>query len=60
MRLSIKARQQQEFEATIKLIIALLLSLLGIRANWELEDKKSGKPYYQLRSIAETELITKQ
>ncbi|MEQ6571002.1 relaxase/mobilization nuclease domain-containing protein [Pseudomonas aeruginosa] len=50
LRLSVKARQQQELEATIKLIIALLLSLLGIRANWEIEDKKPGESYYQLRS----------
>ncbi|MBC7213293.1 MAG: relaxase, partial [Pseudomonas sp.] len=50
IRLSIKARQQQELEVTIKLIIALLLSLLGVRANWDLEDKKPGEPYYQLRS----------
>lgn len=50
IRLSVKARQQQELEATIKLIIALLLSILGIQANWELEDKKPGEPYYQLRS----------
>ncbi|MDF2394865.1 relaxase/mobilization nuclease domain-containing protein [Pseudomonas sp. 3MA1] len=50
IRLSFKARQQKELEDTIKAIIALLLSLLGIRANWELEDKKPGEPYYQLRS----------
>lgn len=50
IRLSFQAKNQQELEATIKLIIALLLSLLGIRANWELEDKKYGEPYYQLRS----------
>lgn len=50
LRLSFKAKKQQEVENTIKLIIALLLSLLGIRANWELEDKKEGEPYYQLRS----------
>lgn len=50
IRLSFQAKKQQELEATIKLIIALLLSLLGIRANWELEDKKYGEPYYQLRS----------
>lgn len=50
IRLSFQAEKQQDLEATIKLIIALLLSLLGIRANWELEDKKYGEPYYQLRS----------
>lgn len=50
IRLSFQAKKQQELEATIRLIIALLLSLLGIRANWELEDKKYGEPYYQLRS----------
>lgn len=50
IRLSIKARQQQDLEVTIKLIITLLLSLLGVRANWEIEDKKPSEPYYQLRS----------
>lgn len=50
VRLSFKARQQKELEDTIKVIIALILSLLGIRANWDLEDKKPGEPYYQLRS----------
>ncbi|OLS58812.1 relaxase/mobilization nuclease domain-containing protein [Pseudomonas putida] len=50
LRLSFKARQQKELEDTIKAIIALLLSLLGIQANWELEDKKPGERYYQLRS----------
>lgn len=50
IRLSIKARQQQELEATIKLIIAAILALFGIQANWELEDKKESEPYYQLRS----------
>ncbi|AIB35504.1 MULTISPECIES: relaxase/mobilization nuclease domain-containing protein [Pseudomonas] len=50
IRLSIAVQNQKELEATIKLIIALLLSLLGIRANWELEDKKPGETYYQLRS----------
>lgn len=50
IRLSIKARQQQELEATIRLIMAAILALFGIRANWELEDKKEGEPYYQLRS----------
>ncbi|WP_458730083.1 relaxase/mobilization nuclease domain-containing protein [Pseudomonas brenneri] len=50
LRLSFPARKQKELEDTIKAIIALLLSLLGIRANWELEDKKPGEPYYQLRS----------
>lgn len=50
VRLSFKARQQKELEDTIKTIIAMILSLLGIRANWEFEDKKYGEPYYQLRS----------
>ncbi|POF92864.1 relaxase/mobilization nuclease domain-containing protein [Pseudomonas putida] len=50
IRLSIKARQQKELEATIKLIMAIILALFGIRANWELEDKKPGEHYYQLRS----------
>lgn len=50
VRISFKARQQQELEATVKLIIAAILALFGIRANWELEDKKEGEPYYQLRS----------
>lgn len=50
IRLSIKARQQQELEATIKLIIAAILALFGIRANFEFEDKKLGEHYYQLRS----------
>lgn len=50
IRLSIKARQQKELEATIKLIMAIILALFGIRANWELEDKKPGESYYQLRS----------
>lgn len=50
LRLSFQAKKQQELEATIKLIVALLLSLLGIRVNWELEDKKPGETYYQLRS----------
>lgn len=50
VRISFKARQQQELEATLKLIIAAILALFGIRANWELEDKKEGESYYQLRS----------
>lgn len=50
IRLSIKARQQQELEATIKLIISAILALFGIRANFEFEDEKPGDPYYQLRS----------
>lgn len=50
LRLSFQAKKQQELEATIKLIVALLLSLLGIRVNWEFEDKKPSEPYYQLRS----------
>lgn len=50
LRLSIKARQQQELEATIKLIIAAILALFGIQANWEIEDKKPGEHYYHLRS----------
>lgn len=50
LRLSIKARQQKELEATIKLIIAAILALFGIRANFEFEDEKPGEPYYQLRS----------
>lgn len=50
IRLSFKAKKQQELEATVKLIIAAILALFGIRANWELEDKKEGEPYYQLRS----------
>lgn len=50
LRLSFKARQQKELEDTIKLIVAAILALFGIRANWEFEDKKAGEPYYQLRS----------
>lgn len=50
LRLSIKARQQQELEATIKLIMAIILALFGIRANFEFEDKKPCEPYHQLRS----------
>lgn len=50
IRLSIKARQQQELEITIKLIMAIILALFGIRANWDLEDKKPGELYYQLQS----------
>jgi len=50
LRLSIKARQQKELEATIKLIIAAILALFGIRANFDFEDKKDGEHYYQLRS----------
>jgi len=50
IRLSFEAKKQQELEATVKLIIAAILALFGIRANWELEDKKEGEPYYQLRS----------
>lgn len=50
IRLSIKARQQQELEATIRLIISAILALFGIRANFEFEDEKPGEPYYQLRS----------
>lgn len=50
LRLSFKARQQKELEDTIKTIIAMILALLGIQANWDLEDKKPGEPYYQLRS----------
>lgn len=50
IRLSIAVQNQKELEATIKLIMAILLALFGIRANFEFEDKKPGKPYYQLRS----------
>jgi len=50
IRLSIEVQNQKELEATIKLIIAAILALFGIRANWEIEDKKPGEPYYQLRS----------
>lgn len=50
LRLSFKARQQKELEETIRLIIAAILALFGIQANWEIEDKKEGEPYYQLRS----------
>lgn len=50
IRLGIKACQQQELEATIKLIIAAILALFGICANVEFEDEKPGEPYYQLRS----------
>lgn len=48
-RISIKVQDQKALEATIKLIIALLLSLLGIRANFDFEDKKDGEHYYQLQ-----------
>lgn len=50
IRLSIAVQNQKELEATIKLIMAILLALFGIRANFEFEDKKPGEPYYQLRS----------
>ena len=50
IRLSIAVQNQKELEATIKLIIAALLALFGIRANFEFEDKKPSEPYYQLRS----------
>ncbi|WP_312299145.1 relaxase/mobilization nuclease domain-containing protein [Stutzerimonas nitrititolerans] len=50
LRLSFKARQQKELEDTIKLIVAAILALFGIRANWEFEDKKEGEHYHQLRS----------
>jgi hypothetical protein len=50
LRLSFQARKQKEIEDTIKMIVAAILSLFGIRANWELEDKKEGEPYCQLRS----------
>ena len=50
IRLSIAVQNQKELEATIKLIVAILLALFGIRANFEFEDKKPGEPYYQLRS----------
>ena len=49
-RVSIAVQNQKELEATIKLIIAALLALFGIRANFEFEDKKPSEPYYQLRS----------
>lgn len=49
-RLSIAVQNQKELEATIKVIIAAILALFGIRANFEFEDKKDGEPYYQLRS----------
>lgn len=49
-RVSIAVQNQKELEATIKLIIAALLALFGIRANFEFEDKKPGESYYQLRS----------
>lgn len=50
IRLSIAVQNQKELEATIKLIIAAILALFGIRANFEFEDKKPGESYYQLRS----------
>lgn len=50
IRLSIAVQNQKELEATIKLIVAILLALFGIRANFEFEDKKPGEPYYQVRS----------
>lgn len=50
LRLSFQARKQKELEDTIKTIIAMILALLGIQANWELEDKKESEPYCQLRS----------
>lgn len=50
LRLSLKARQQKELEAAIKAIIALILALFGIRANFDFEDKKDGEHYYQLLS----------
>jgi hypothetical protein len=50
IRLSFQAKKQQELEVTIKLIVALLLGLLGIRTNWEFEHEKPSEPYYQLRS----------
>ncbi|WP_312594207.1 relaxase/mobilization nuclease domain-containing protein [Stutzerimonas nitrititolerans] len=49
-RISIRVQNQKELEATIKLIITAILSLFGIKANFEFEDKKEGAPYYQLRS----------
>lgn len=49
-RLSIAVQNQKELEATIKLLIAAILALFGIRANFEFEDKKPGETYYQLRS----------
>lgn len=50
IRLSFQAKKQQELEATIKFLIALILAIFGIKANWELEDEKKGEHYYQLRS----------
>lgn len=50
IRLSIAVQNQKELEATIKLIMAILLALFGIRANFEFEDNKPGERYYQLRS----------
>lgn len=50
IRLSIAVQNQKELEATIKLIMAILLALFGIRSNFEFEDKKPGEPYCQLRS----------
>lgn len=50
IRISFEAKKQQELEVTVKLLIAAILALFGIQANWELEDKKEGEPYYQLRS----------
>ena len=49
-RVSIAVQNQKELEATIKLLIAAILALFGIRANFEFEDKKPGEHYYQLRS----------
>lgn len=49
-RLSIQVQNQKALEATIKLIIAAILALFGIRTNWEIEDKREGEHYYQLRS----------
>lgn len=49
-RISIAVQNQKELEATIKLLIAAILALFGIPANFEFEDKKPGESYYQLLS----------
>lgn len=52
VRLSFQAKKDKELQDTLKIIIAFLLSLLGIRSNpnWEEEEKQEGETYYQLRS----------
>lgn len=45
---SIAAKNTREVEIIIKIILSLILALLGIRVNFEIEDKKESEYYYPI------------